>query len=213
VYVLEGLKADDYRRLRAFSGKSAPGTFWYAVVNRLIMDFSRAKFGRKRIPKAVSRLGEWAEYVYRLLCWRRFSMAEAFEWAKMAGFFSGEYAEFEEESAPIRDAPCPEHPRFFSLDDENTTKNPGYPGPNPLEALIESLDAARKQKAVEVLRRETALLSETDRLLVRLRFGDDLSAAAAGKATGLTPDQARRRLKSLLSRFRERLLAEGIREM
>jgi len=48
--------------------------------------------------------------------------------------------------------------------------------------------------------------------LVRLVYGSDQSVPAAAKVIGLPASTAGKRLKSLLTKYREKLLAEGIRE-
>ena len=55
-------------------------------------------------------------------------------------------------------------------------------------------------------------LSEDDQLLIRLVYGSDQSVAAAARVIGLPASTAGKRLKSLLAKYREKLLAIGIRE-
>jgi len=66
IFVLDHLRADNFKRLRAFKGKSKFSTYLYSLVNSLAIDFRRKRYGRRRIPAAVVRLGRWAEAVYRL---------------------------------------------------------------------------------------------------------------------------------------------------
>ena len=72
-YILDALKEDDCRRLKAFTDKSSPCTFMNTVSCNLIIDFRRKKYGRRRFPAAVSRMGQWARAVYRYVCWQKFS--------------------------------------------------------------------------------------------------------------------------------------------
>ncbi len=58
----------------------------------------------------------------------------------------------------------------------------------------------------------TSELSDEDQILVKLVYGSDHSAAAAAKVLGISPPAARKRLKSLLIKYKAALLAEGIRE-
>ena len=214
VHVLEGLQEADYKRLRAYAGKSTLKTYLHTVTHALISDFKRKRYGRKRIPKSVSRLGPWAEAVYRLVCWLRYSYTEAYDIVLIEGLYDGSFAEFQEETGPIRTAPCRENPSFVSPNDtsRNSTDNAEDKAPNPLEYLVEKLDGKRRLKALQIVREMTAGLSDADRLLVRLVYGSDISMSKASRVIGLSPSKAKKRLQHLLSKYREKLMAEGIRE-
>ena len=83
LFILEKCREDDFHRLRAFLGKSSLKTYLYTLFNNLAADFKRARFGRRRIPKVVCALGAWAEEVYRLVCWQRYSYEDAWEIASL----------------------------------------------------------------------------------------------------------------------------------
>jgi hypothetical protein len=121
VFILDSLKADNFKRLRAFKGKSKLTTYLYSLVNSLIIDFRRKRYGRRRIPAGVAKLGAWAEAVYRLVCWQKFSFDDAYDFLQVEGLFEGSYERYIEEIAPIRKAPCREDPSFQPLDEVSTT--------------------------------------------------------------------------------------------
>jgi RNA polymerase sigma factor (sigma-70 family) len=214
VYVIDSLKADNFKRLRAFKGKSSLNTYLYALINSLVIDFRRKQYGRRRIPAGVAKLGKWAETVYRFVCWQKFSFDDAYDFLRIDGLYTGSYIEFIKETEPIRKAPCRENPAFQSIDEthESVLKNLDDEGANPLEFLIQKLDRERRVKALKVIRETTAGLSEDDQLLIRLVYGSDQSVPAAAMVIGLAASTAGKRLKSLLTKLRENLLAEGIRE-
>ena len=214
VFILDSLKADDFRRLRAFKGKSKLTTYLYSLVNSLIIDFRRKRFGRRRIPAAVAKLGAWAEAVYRLVCWQKFSYDDAYDIIQVEGLFEGPYERYIEEISPIRKAPCRENPAFQSLDEAstNTQENFDESTSNPLEILIGKLDHQRRISALKIIQTTTATLSQEDQMLVRMVYGSDQPVKAAAKIIGFSASSARRRLKGVLNQYRERLLSEGIRE-
>jgi len=214
VYVIDSLKADNFKRLRAFKGKSKLNTYLYALINSLVIDFRRKQFGRRRIPAGVAKLGKWAEAVYRFVCWQKFSFDDAYDFLRIDGLYSGSYIEFIKEIEPIKKAPCRENPAFQSIDEtpESTLKNVNAEGSNPLEFLIQKLDREKRIKAIKVIRETTVALSEDDQLLVRLVYGSDQSVAAAARVIGLPASTAGKHLKNLLTNYREKLLAIGIRE-
>jgi RNA polymerase sigma factor (sigma-70 family) len=214
IFVLDSLKDDNFRRLRAYKGKSKLSTYLHTLINSLVIDFRRKRYGRRRIPATVLKLGRWAEAVYRLVCWQRFSFDDAYDFLRIDGLFEGSYDQFMQEIEPIRNAPCRENPTFKSIDER--TRDPirdmEATGANPLESLIQKFDRDRRIKALGVIRETTQKLPEKDQLLVRLVFGSEQSLQAAAKVIELSTSAARRRLKGLLIKYRERLLAVGIRE-
>jgi RNA polymerase sigma factor (sigma-70 family) len=214
IFVLDSLRADNFKRLRAFKGKSKLSTYLYSLVNSLAIDFRRKRYGRRRIPTAVVKLGKWAEAVYRLVCWQKFSVDDAYDFLQVDGLFKGSYEQFQQEIVPIQKAPCRENPSFMSMDDwggdSSRTRNDA--GSNPLEVLIKKLNRERRIKAVKVIRETTDSLPENDQLLVRLVFGSEHPVRVAAKIIDLSASAARRRLKGLLIKYRENLLAAGIRE-
>jgi RNA polymerase sigma factor (sigma-70 family) len=214
LYVIDSLKADNFKRLWAFKGNSKINTYLYSLINSLVIDFRRKLYGRRRIPAGVAKLGKWAETVYRLVCWQKFTFDDAYDFLRIDGLYSGSYSEFIQEVEPIKKAPCRENPAFQSLDEagKSVLKNINDQGANPLEFLIRKLDRERRVKAIKVIRLTTAALPEEDQLLVRLVYGSDRSVSAAAKVIGLPVSTAGKRLKRLLTKYREKLLAEGIRE-
>ncbi len=213
IFVIDSLKSQDYKRLRAFKGRSKLTTYLYTLVNSLVIDFRRKKYGRRRIPAAVRKLGQWAEAVYRLICWQRFSVDDAFGFLQVDGLYEGGYDRFRQEIIPIQNAPCRENPRIQSIDNpESVASHLSDARSNPMEKLIEKLDYQRRFRAAGIIREMTGELSEQDQLLVRLVYGSDHSVRAAAATVGLSTTTVRNRLKRLLTLFRKKLLAAGIRE-
>jgi RNA polymerase sigma factor (sigma-70 family) len=214
VFIIDNLKADNFRRLRAYKGKSKLTTYLYSLINSLIIDFRRKKYGRRRIPAGVVKLGKWAEAVYRLVCWQNFTFDDAYDFLKIEGLFEGPYEQYIKDIAPIRKAPCRENPTFQSINEMNSDslQNAGGSSSNPLELLICKLDHERRIKALKIIRETTAKLSQEDQLLVRLVYGSEQPVKTAANIMGFSLSSARRRLKRLLTQYREQLLAEGIRE-
>ena len=214
LYVVDSLIADNFKRLRAFKGKSKLNTYLYSLINALVIDFRRKQYGRRRIPVGVAKLGKWAEAVYRLVCWQKFTFDDAYDFLRIDGLYTGSYIEYNKEIEPIKKAPCRENPAFQSLDEagKSALKNINDHGANPLEFLIQKLDRERRINAIKVIRATTAALPEEDQLLVRLVYGSDQSIPTAAKVIGLPASTAGKRLKRLLTKYREKLLAEGIRE-
>jgi RNA polymerase sigma factor (sigma-70 family) len=214
VFIIDSLKADNFRRLRAYKGKSKLTTYLYSLINSLIIDFRRKKYGRRRIPAGVVKLGKWAEAVYRLVCWQKFTFDDAYDFLRIEGLFEGSYEQYLEDIAPIRIAPCRENPTFHAISEmgANCILNTSGSSSNPLELLICKLDHERRIRALKIIRETTAELSQEDQLLVRLVYGSEQPVKTAANIMGFSLSSARRRLKRLLNQYREQLLSEGIRE-
>jgi RNA polymerase sigma factor (sigma-70 family) len=214
IFVLDSLKADNFKRLRAFKGKSKLTTYLFSLINSLVIDYRRKQYGRRRIPAAVAKLGTWAEAVYRLVCWQKFSIDDAYDFLQVEGLYPGSYDRFVQEIEPIRHAPCRENPSFQSLDTSGSDalQDPDPAGSNPLESLIRKLDRAKRVKALGIIRETSEKLPESDRVLVRLVFGSDQPLSAAAKIVDLSVSAARKRLRTLLLHYKKNLLAAGIRE-
>jgi RNA polymerase sigma factor (sigma-70 family) len=214
IFILDGLRTDNFKRLRAYKGQSKLSTYLYSLINSLVIDFRRKRYGRRRIPAVVSKLGEWAEAVYRLVCWQKFSFDDAYDFLRLDGLYQSNYDRFMQEIETIRNAPCRENPTFKSIDEPGSDymQNVNDSDANPLESLIQALDREKRIEALRVIRATTKALPEPDRILVRLVYGADQPLSAAAKIIDLSASAARKRLQAILVKYRESLLAAGIRE-
>lgn len=158
-YVLEALRSDDYRRLRAYAadGRGKFSTWLVVVARRLCLDFHRKRYGRAREVGPESR----------------------------------------EQRAARR--------RLVDL----------------VADEIDPADVSRSgsDPALELHQRDrTAALAETlgalparDRLLLALRFEEDLSAREIAQLMGFaTPFHVYRRLNALLRELRQVLQRRGV---
>jgi RNA polymerase sigma factor (sigma-70 family) len=212
VYVLDELRRDGCRRLASFKGRCRPETFLYGLIRMLAFDYCRRIRGRREVPVAVRRLGPWAPAAYKLICWERFSVDEAYEILCARQEWQGaDVAEFERCCQPVLAAPC--KPGFcIQTTDPETTPEPVSPQPNPLEALLDHLERRRRLRAMQIIRKVAASLEDNDRRLLELFYGEDLSAAAAARLLDIPGITARRRLAKLRLKLRSALHREGIRE-
>jgi len=160
-WMLDRLREDDFRRLRAFTadGRSEFTTWLVVVARRLCLDWYRAKYGRDRSkasPQASDQRGT-----------RR---------------------------------------RLIDLMNEavDVTEVPEAPEAGP------DMDLQATELA-EALSRATAELDPSDRLLIKLRFDDGLSAADIAEFMRLpSPFHVYRRLTHVLDSLRRALRARGV---
>jgi len=161
-YLLEELRRDDFRALRAYTPDNRSRlTTWLAVIaRRTSVDFFRRRYGRLR--------GEGrARHIQAARAARR-SLASLPGW-----------------TTPPNDIP------------DRVNENPEG-----------NVRAAELRNALDD---ERAQLSAADRLLLQLRFDEDLSASAIASILGLpSPFHVYRRLKTVCDELRRRLTGRGI---
>jgi RNA polymerase sigma factor (sigma-70 family) len=161
-YVLEALRADGYRRLRAFAadGRGKFSTWLVVVARRLCLDFHRKRYGRAR--------------------------------------------DVGPESREVRAA----RRRLVDLVGDEV---------DPAELTRSGTDPAVELQASErgaVLEATISALPASDRLLLTLRFEDDLSAREIAQVMGFaTPFHVYRRLNALLAEMRNVLRRRGVDEL
>ncbi len=78
-FAFESLAHEDWRRVRAYRGKSSFRSYLGCVWCRLLEDFSIKKFGKVTPPQWIKNLGGVWEELFKLLCRRRYSADEAIE--------------------------------------------------------------------------------------------------------------------------------------
>jgi RNA polymerase sigma factor (sigma-70 family) len=158
-YLLEQLRADDFKRLRAYSadGRGKFTTWLVVVVRRLCLDFRRQRYGRPR------------------------------------------------NDTPDNAATRATRRRLIDLiaAPQDPDEIPAL-GKDPAAAVL-SDDLAR------ILESALAGLTPHDRLLLKLRYEDDLSAREIAALLGMpSPFHVYRRINALLTELRGSLRARGV---
>jgi DNA-directed RNA polymerase specialized sigma24 family protein len=77
--VIDGLAAEDWQRVRAFSGQASFSSFIMAISARLFEDFARKRFGRVRPPLWVQAFGGIWQRLFQTLCLERLPVNDAVE--------------------------------------------------------------------------------------------------------------------------------------
>lgn len=70
-YVLEHLSEDNWKRCKAFQGRSKPSTFLISLTSNLIEEFARKKFGRLRPPVWLKEQGDLWVKIWQAICLER----------------------------------------------------------------------------------------------------------------------------------------------
>jgi RNA polymerase sigma factor (sigma-70 family) len=213
-FVCERLSANSFLRLRKFQpqGPAVFSTWLRAVVRNLCLDWRRKQFGRHRFFKSISRLSVLDQEVFRQLHERHASFDETVQSLRSA-FPDITHAQLAESWARIEQALSPRQRRLLdarlfqrasqatgSFDEIATAKvNVVDPAPDP------EAQALFKERAT-ALRRAVGCLSPRERILIRLRFEQELTLEQVAKLLDLgNAQRVERQVKAILEKLREEL--------
>ncbi|MEN8190823.1 MAG: hypothetical protein ABFS19_13335, partial [Thermodesulfobacteriota bacterium] len=217
LFVVDGLAANDWRRVRNHDGRASFKGYLASLTWRLLEDFSRSRFGRKRPPAWVKRLGGLWTLLFQLLCLERFSLGEAVELAaSRKGRDSAPEAERVGRELLEKIVDCGAEQ---NMENEFDEERYGSPGSQDFTDGVEQKDRDNFIRALfgrafggeinDVMGHDFQLTGE-ERLLLKLCFQDELSVTAAGKMLGLNRFQAHGRMKRLLARLRRDIERLGV---
>lgn len=215
VFVCERLRRGEMRRIGKFreAGPASFSTWLRAVVRRLCLDWRRHRDGRFRLPRAIARLPELDQAVFRCLHLRGLSGNEAFHsllalWPSLTRPALADARARVEKAVRGRSSwlLLVHRPRLQSIsagppDADPAEAEPGLvdPGPGPEETAAGRERIAALGEAIEAL---PARL----RLLVRLRYEQELPIEEVARLTGLSgPAQVERQLRQALEELRSRM--------
>ena len=210
LFVCEHLSRDGCRRLRSFrAGGAATFTTWLRVVTRNIcLDWWRREYGRLRVFESIKRLPAREREVFALIFEQRMTAESAYSTiAARDPSFSPQELELCQER--IRAALSPRQwwliqqrnqrrsiPSRQREEEAQAVETISDPAPSPETLAQESERSASLQRG---LRR----LTPSDRLLIRLRYEEELTLEAVAGLTGLKDAQAaHRRIETALERLR-----------
>jgi hypothetical protein len=227
--VMDGLRQDNWQRVRSYSGLSTFPTFLATLTCRLLEDFARSRFGRIQPPRWIRDLGGmWVE-LFRFLCLERLQLTDAVECVAERRTFEdrrsienaayvirGEVVDcgrhqglevaFEDEEAELhgnRQQDCSEQER--SLEEEERRR------------IFHLLFQTVMGNEVEPGDRETNCLLQLqldlkpeEKLFLKLCFRDGMNVATAGTMLGYNRYQTHGRLRRLLARLREEFERAGL---
>lgn len=219
LFVCEHLRRDGLRRIRKFreEGPASFATWLRAVVRRLCLDWRRHRDGRFRLPRSVARLPELEQEVFRSIHLRGLSENEAFHSLKALwpALTRDELSAAAARASRAVDGHFSwlllwRRPRILSI-------SASPPGSDPAEGEAGLVDPradperdAAEHERNEALEASLAFLPARARLLVRLRYVQDLPLEEIARLTGLSgASQVERQLRLALDDLRDAMTARG----
>jgi RNA polymerase sigma factor for flagellar operon FliA len=196
------LVEDDYAILRKFQNRSTLWTYLAAVIERLSLDFCTEKWGRWRPSAMAERLGPIAIVLERLVTRDAHTVEEAIEIVRTHHDAGLSYDELRRmwDQLPVR-------ARIMQVGEEAAE---ALSSTDTAEEHVE--DAARREE-VERLQRALhdafAQIAAQDRVLIALRFDQDLSIVEIAQLTGSSVPTLHRRLDRSVKQLRAALTGGG----
>lgn len=217
LFICEHLRAHDGRRLRQWSPSATGASFetWLRVVAwNLARDARRHRRGRFRPLTAIGRLPVLLQRLHRLRHEQGLTSDQAF--AVLQPEFPGlsrsaaHVAEVEAErvlGSRERHVLATRHPVVESLDAPDESRRPAAP---PADGTPDPESAAIRSDELERLRRGLHLLAPGDRLILQLRFEEELTLSRIAVMLGLKDAWAtQRQIDRVLRQLRAELDANS----
>ena len=204
---------DDYRRLRAFTGRSKRTTYLYTIWENLAIDFLRSRkgrnFGRSDAgPRPPEDLTDSALLLaWGLIVKQHRPQQEVHERLRTEEGYTGSLTVFLEQTKDF--LPHHEDARItpgntVSLGDEQFNNNDA--------AMSEATQdkGLIKAQTGEIIQAVLAELTPVERQAIHLHYWQDMPIATIAKMFDLEPSTLRKRLKKVMEGLRKRLSQEGI---
>lgn len=216
LFVCEQLSVNNFRRLRKFdpAGRAIFSTWLSAVARNLCLDWHRKEHGRYRLFGSVAQRSAADQFLFELVFRRGLSVEEAREELRRRGVDLC-FAAVAERISDLRR--CMSSRQLWLLSSGKTVPDsidsaeegiyvaePADPAPDP-EALV-ALRETHEQVSAAL-----GSLTDSDRLLVRLRYQEGLTLQQVARLVGLKDAQtADRRLRDIIDHLRQALGVERL---
>lgn len=218
LFVCERLRRDDLRRIRRFreDGAASFPTWLRAVVRRLCLDWRRHRYGRFRLPRAIARLPELEQEVFRCLHVRHLSENETLH-CLMALWPGLTRQQLADAAARVgRSLPQQQRwlllvhrPRLQSISKASDGTDPADGEAGLVDPAADPEHEAADREQVASLRAAIDRLEPRARLLVRLRYVEELPLEEIARLAGLSgASQVERLLQRALDELRKTMGVE-----
>jgi RNA polymerase sigma factor (sigma-70 family) len=220
VFVCERLKRNNLRRIRQFKTQGAAtfATWLRAVVRNLCLDWRRHRFGRPRLFRSISRLPGLDQEVFRCIYHRRLRENETFHTVR-ALYPSLTRGELADSMVRINKCLSPQQswllvsriPRLESISASSSNPDASDRDSELPDREPDPETQSARQESLTALRKAMSDLPPQQRLLLRLRFEQELSLEQIAHLTQLPSSlTVQRIIQRAIATIREQLITEGI---
>jgi len=229
--VIEGLRADNWHRVRAYDERASFATFVRTLTARLLEDFARKRFGRLRPPFWITSFGGIWVKLFTALCLERLPLGSAVE-VVLQRQMTAKKSEIEAAACQLleRIPDCGMHQGLevsFNEEENVTDDRPDGPlGPDHaaeeqqkrelFEAIFQLILGETEFRVADALlvklNRLAIQLSPEEKLLIKLCYQDGLGVAQAGDMLGLNRFQVHGKKRRLLARLKQEFDRTGLAE-
>lgn len=195
VFVCEHLKLNELKRLRRFDpdGSASFSTWLRAVVRNLCLDWRRKHFGRPRLYRSIARLPDLEREIFRCIHQQGLSENETFHTLK-ALFPALTRVHLADGLTHVEQALTSRQEWLLTMSRPRLKSLTGSSGEHPDEGPEKEIPSpeldpetrASQREQLEILRQALGRLPTQQRLLIRLRFEQDLSLDQIARLTRLT---------------------------
>lgn len=198
---------NDYQKIREFRGKSNIKTYLNTVITRIYIDMKRKEQGRWRPSEAAKRVGNVGVILEELINKHGHSFEEAYEILTTNHNISiskdeayALYCKLPEKTASGMSIDKGDEP-LSTISDQAL---------RPTEVLINRELNEKKARLLEIIEKIRPDLSPEDRLLLKMVFEDNRKISEIARLFKKERNEIDRRLKQILAKFKEGMLARGI---
>ena len=216
---LQGADAEDFAsaaRLRLldrgcavlgrYEGRSSLAGYLTIVVRRFLIDYKRAQGQRWFASAEAQRRGAVAVQLEQLLRRDGRTLDEAIAVLSMQ-FPDVTPASLEQLAAALPDRPPA--PRLVAIGEDED--DPPPPPRSAADDIVRALDVRdRSREASRAVRTALAALTPEDRVIIRLRYGKEMSIADIARALGVAQRPLYRRVEALMAGLRRTLEETGL---
>jgi RNA polymerase sigma factor for flagellar operon FliA len=193
---------DDYAVLRKFQNRSSLWTYLAAVIERMSLDFCVEKWGRWRPSAVAERLGPAAVVLERLVTRDAHPLEEAIEIVRTNHAVGLTHAELRAmwDQLPVR-------ARTTEVGEEAAA---AVSSTDSSDATVEDTARQRDIERLErALRSAFEQITAQDRVMIALRFDEDLPVASIAKLLKSSVPTVHRRLDRSIRQLRAALVRSG----
>ena len=205
-YVYEKIIENDYQKIREFKGKSSYKTYITVVISRILIDRVRSG-GRWKPSQKALNIGKEAVILEELVFNKKYSFGQAYNTLTTNHNISIEWERVYEIITLLQRKHLKSTaPGDVELTDDVSDKNVTLPD----EAAINKELSIKKDQLDYIISEIRNLLSNEERLLLRMRFEDNINISEIARVLKKDRGDIDRKLKSILTKFKNEILSRNI---